>query len=522
MLFTLLSIHSSAGTAQALSDEGAESIPVLIGFTGGTDRTQQMSVISALNGTVLRRMDAIRVVQVELPLNNKMGRNQITQRLVRITNTYPSVAFAELDTVVRGTDMPNDPDLDDSGKMYTPGVLGLEAAWGITTGSPDVVIAVLDTGIAKDHPEFVGKFLPGYDFHNNDADPSDDHGHGSHVGGIAAAAVNNGEGIAGICGQCTVMPVKVLNENNAGSWSGVSAGIIYAADEGAHVISLSLGSSTGSETVKVAIQHALDAGAIVVAAAGNSSSDSPFYPAAYDGVIAVAATDAQDERWSLSNYGSYIDVSAPGSSVYSTFYDLDNAYGGYAFMSGTSMAAPHVSGLIGLLLSQQPTRTPDDIESLLFNTSADLGTEGWDPYFGHGRIDPVAALTADVSDPRTAIISGFVWEDTNGNAQPDQDETERISDALIEIRRNGQETPLATVRTRSNGSWSLSQLPADTYVVSFIERDGYQVTGSSEVEVQLSTAEHENDINFGLSTADIAELVHKTYVPAIMVNRAAR
>lgn len=536
VLFSLLLLWSGGQNAHANGDDAgndaALSMTVLLGFDSSTSDAEERTVIAELNGEILHRLDPIRVAKVALPLPTSaaprsLGTQGKAQYLHGIAQQYPSIRFAELDGEVRGAEMPNDPDLRDSQKMYTPEILELEAAWEITTGSPDVIIAVLDTGIAKEHPEFEGKLLPGYDFFNDDEDPSDDHGHGTHVSGIAAAAVNNGEGLAGICGRCTILPVKVLNENNAGVWSDVADGIIYAAHQGAQVISLSLGSFSGSQSVRAAVEYATDAGAIIVAAAGNSSSDAPFYPAAYEGVIAVAATDAQDERWSLSNYGGYIDVSAPGSSVYSTFYDLENAYGGYAFMSGTSMAAPHVSGLIGLLLSQDPTRTPEAVKNLLFESATDLGAASWDEYYGYGRMNPVAALTASSEDPRTARISGFVWEDANGNAQPDPEETERITDALLQIYRGnqggGQSTPIATVRSRSNGSWSIAQLPADTYVVSFVEDEEYQVTSAPNVTVELSVAEHADEINFGLtSTSTPGGLAHKTYVPVVMVEGLSR
>lgn len=509
------------------SPEVTASATLLLGFDSNTSDAERMAIVAQLNGEIADRLDAIHVLKVTLPPpengeNATWETGPLMQRLRMISQMYPSVTFAEVDGDVYGLGMPNDPDLSDSQKMYTPEILNLESAWEITTGSPDVVIAILDTGITKEHPEFQDKFLAGYDFYNDDEDPSDDHGHGTHVSGIAAAAVNNDEGMAGVCGGCSILPVKVLNENNAGVWSDVADGIIYAADQGAEVISLSLGSSSGSQTVKAAIEYAIDAGSMIVAAAGNSSSDAAFYPAAYEGVIAVAATDAQDERWSLSNYGGYIDVSAPGSSIYSTFYDLDNAYGGYAFMSGTSMAAPHVSGLIGLLLSQDPNRTPSKVKSILFDTAYDLGSASWDSYFGYGRIDPVAALTADAVDPRTARMSGIVWEDTNGNAQPDSNESERIADALIHVYRRGQTSPIATVRSHSNGSWSISQLPADTYVISLVADEQYQVTSSPEVVVQLGTAQHENDINFGLTSASSGGLAHKTYMPVMMMNTLAR
>src|SRR5690606_41041254 len=139
------------------------------------------------------------------------------------------------------------------------------------------------------------------------------------------------------------MPVKVLNSVNLGSWSSLAQGIIYATDQGADIINLSVGAPTPSQTVAAAVQYALDHDVLLVAAAGKYANDVPFYPAALDGVIGVSATTASGERWTRSNFGSFIDLSAPGDLIYSTYHELDNVYGGYTYMSGTSMAAPFVS-----------------------------------------------------------------------------------------------------------------------------------------------------------------------------------
>jgi thermitase len=148
------------------------------------------------------------------------------------------------------------------------------------TGSQQIIIAVVDSGIKLNHPEFKGRLVAGYDFSNKDAVPDDDSGHGTHVAGIVAAALDNGEGVAGVCPNCALMPVKVLNENNLGSWSQLARGILFAVDNGARVLNLSLGASTSSETLASAIDYAIESGVIVIAAAGTFNSDEPFYPAA--------------------------------------------------------------------------------------------------------------------------------------------------------------------------------------------------------------------------------------------------
>jgi subtilisin family serine protease len=246
--------------------------------------------------------------------------------------------------------------------------------------------------VKLDHPEFAGRVVAGYDFVNDDDQPDDDMGHGTHVAGIIAAALDNGQGVAGVCPNCRLMPVKVLNENNVGTWSQLTQGILFAVDNGARVINMSLGATIPSETLATAVQYAQDHSVLVVAAAGNNSSDAPFYPAALDGVIAVGATTNTGERWSRSNYGSYIDLVAPGALIYSTYFDLNNLYHGYTYMSGTSMAAPFVSGVAGLLLSANPTLTTQELTDAMISSAENLGAAGWDADFGNGRVNAFNAL----------------------------------------------------------------------------------------------------------------------------------
>ncbi|MCB0183214.1 MAG: S8 family serine peptidase, partial [Caldilineaceae bacterium] len=172
-----------------------------------------------------------------------------------------------------------------------------------------------------------------------------------------------------------------------------------------------LGAAVSSQTLEDAIHYAQTQGVLIVAAAGNMGVDRDFYPAALEGVIAVSATDAQDRHWSLSNYGDYIDVAAPGYAIFSTYHDLNNYYGGYNYMSGTSMAAPFVTGLAGLLLSQDSRRTPADLEKLITSTADKMGNSVDDLYFGHGRINVARALAVGADTQWTQVIDG---EQTGG------------------------------------------------------------------------------------------------------------
>ncbi|MDP2211431.1 MAG: S8 family serine peptidase [Candidatus Aquicultor sp.] len=226
-------------------------------------------------------------------------------------------------------------------------------AWDVTTSTPDVIIAILDTGIDQDHADLAGQIIGNKNF-TSSGTVDDLYGHGTHVAGIAAAAANNGIGVAGLAYGAGIMNVKVLGDDGSGYTSWVASGINWAADNGAKVINMSLGGSTGSRTLESAINYAWSKGVVVVAAGGNSASSAKQYPAAYTNCIAVAATDQNDNKAYFSSFGSkWIDVAAPGVNIYSTLPNHSNRIGGtdYGYLSGTSMSTPYVAGLAALVWS---------------------------------------------------------------------------------------------------------------------------------------------------------------------------
>ena len=378
----------------------------LVRFQPHATEEERAAVIANMNGRLHRWLPQIQVAEVAVtPAVDRVSAASLAASLAVVAVESDAVLFAELDVVVDGTYATDDPGLADAEQSYALQLLHAPLAWNVTTGAEEIVIALLDTGINADHPEFAGRVVPGYDFVNDDDDPDDDNGHGTHTAGIVAAAVNNGVGSAGICPTCRIMPVKVLNQINAGSWSTVAQGILYAVDHGAQVINLSLGATKGSHTLEAAIDYAVAHDVLVVAAAGNRGSDEPFYPAAYEAVLAVSATDARDQRWSLSNFGSYVDVAAPGHLIFSTSHQLDNALGGYTYMSGTSMAAPLVAGLAGLVLSHNGALSADEVQTVLTSTAVDLGDSGWDSLYGAGRIDAARALDVATQVTSTSMTA---------------------------------------------------------------------------------------------------------------------
>jgi hypothetical protein len=274
-------------------------------------------------------------------------------------------------------------------------------AWDITSGSPSVKVAVLDSGVDLSQPDLSGNLLPGRDFYNNDSDPSDDNGHGTAVAGVAAARSDNGIGIASYCGSCSIIPVKITGADGYASWAAMAAGLTWATDQGARVINLSFSGSSGSTTVRDAIAYAHSHGAVVTVAAGNSSSSSQTYPAAYPGALAIAAADGYDGLASYSNYGSWVQLAAPGCN-YATKRSATTPL--FSSFCGTSSAAPAAAGLAALAFSYSPSATNGQVEQALEASAVP------NSFTRYGRIDAwgtLAALGASAPSP-TAPLNGGV------------------------------------------------------------------------------------------------------------------
>ena len=300
-----------------------------------------------------------------------------------------------------------------NGVVSNFGVQG-DAAWNTTSGA-GVTVAVVDTGVAYENfgsfglaPDLAGtSFVAGWDYVNGDSHPNDDNGHGTHVTGTIAQRTNNAMGCAGLANACSVMPVKVLNSAGSGLHSWIADGIRFAANNGAFVINLSLGSRTGSTTLQSAIDHAwVTRGAVVCAATGNAGRNGIDYPARYTNTIAVGATRFDGARCGYSNWGTGIDVVAPGGSV--TVDQNGDGYGdgilqqtfgatpttwGYYFFEGTSMATPHAAAAAALVKSNKPAYTNNQVRSALQTKAKDLGAAGYDTKFGNGLVNAANALT---------------------------------------------------------------------------------------------------------------------------------
>jgi subtilisin family serine protease len=364
---------------------------VLVKFRAEIPQQDRTESLGALDLPILGQLPGLEVQRVAAPEGQE-------RQVVEALNADPSVEYAELDYVVHATIVPDDPDLY---LQWGLAKIQAEAAWEETTGSSDVVIAIVDTGVDLNHPDLNDKIVPGWDFVNDDNSAQDDHGHGTHVAGIAAAETDNNRGVAGMSWGARIMPIKVLRYDGDGYYSDVAQGVQYACNHGASIINLSLGGSNPSSTLKDALEQAYAGGCVIVAAAGNSGENKVDYPARYGEAIAVAATDQADAHVGFSDTGPQVEVAAPGVDIYSTLWTPSSHT--YGWKRGTSMSTASVSGLSSLVWTLCPELTNAQLRDVLKSTTKDLGATGWDPYFGYGRIRAQEAVQAANPPPILAV-----------------------------------------------------------------------------------------------------------------------
>ncbi|MEU4693307.1 S8 family serine peptidase [Actinoplanes sp. NPDC023714] len=401
-----------AGPAQAWD---AKQVRLVVGLKAGVDPDASLSTLSGFGiknlsgGSALRSALAeVQAKPLEVPASQKAS-------VITALRKDPNVAYVEVDPTAKSFAVtPNDP-IYSGGHQPELGQIKVPGAWNTTTGAA-IKVAVVDTGVSS-VGDLSGKVLKGYDFVNKDSNASDDGDfpHGTVVASLIAAKTNNGSGMAGVCAQCQILPVKVLDSEGSGSYADVAAGVIYAAKQGAKIINLSLGGPDSSSTLQNAIAYANGRGALVVAAAGNEGTGQRMYPAAYGDVLAVGGTDTRagdNRRVEFSSYGaSWVDVAAPAitagmrnNGVYcwdgNTAACWDWYYNDYE-VQGTSFSAPLVAGVAALVQSKNPSWSGWSVQRAILNTARPIG--GW---VAKGLVNAEAAVTykgTDTAKPTAGI-----------------------------------------------------------------------------------------------------------------------
>jgi subtilisin family serine protease len=416
-----LSSSSSTRTSStaAAATHPSAGMRILVRFRAGASDADKADAIHSVGGWIDGEIPAIGVTRIALPgdANDAFGDGPA---VAAVLATHPAVAAAELDRTMRLSFDPNDPYYAND-PYVNLGEWGIRkafvnSAWDKVRGSASVTVALLDTGVDAGHPDLQGALVPGTTFvsqPSSGCDPSstiDDNSHGTHVAGIVGATGNNGAGIAGVAFGVKLMPIKALDCTGLGSLSDVAQAMIYAADHGARIINVSLGSPFDSTTMHSAVLYALQKNVLVVSAAGNcgtsgntcTSIDQIEYPAAYPEVLAVGATDTDDTVAFFSTQNSTVDVAAPGRRIvsttprYATYLSARGATLTYGAFSGTSQASPFVAGLAALLLSGEPQLTPTQLVQRLESTADQLsGAAGTrNDGYGYGRVNGLRAVSA--------------------------------------------------------------------------------------------------------------------------------
>ena len=388
----LTAVGAAAGTAvggraaaRPGRDPGPKTDEILVGVSAAADDLEGHVAESVPgNAEVVHANETLRYVAVSFP---SRASDVARENFVDAISRKEHVKYAEPNATFDSLELPSDPRYGD---QYADQAVNAPAAWDVTFGDPSVTVAVVDQGVKYDHPDLDGN-VPGEegrDFVDSDSDPYPDalseEYHGTHVAGIAAAEADNGEGVTGI-GNSSVVSARALSESGSGSTADIADAIQWAADQGADVINLSLGGGGYTSTMKNAVGYATNNGALVVAAAGNDGRGSVSYPAAYSECLAVSALDPDGSLASYSNYGSEVELAAPGTNVLSTWTD-----DGYDSISGTSMATPVVAGTAGLTLAAHDLSNAA-LRDHLKATAADAGLPSDEQ--GSGRVDAGNAVT---------------------------------------------------------------------------------------------------------------------------------
>jgi subtilisin family serine protease len=464
-------------TATAQTVEGEHvSGRLLVQRTLGASSSAVSRALAAAGAQVEKELPEVRISVLKVP---EAAAGRVSSALTQ----SGLFTFVEPDFIAHASQSmtPDDPDF--SSQWHLTKISG-PTGWVVTTGLSTVPIAVIDSGIDTSHPDLVPKTIAGWNFLTGTSNTTDDYGHGTAVSGVAAAATNNLTGVSGVAWGNPIMPLVVIDSTGSGSYSNVASAIDYAADHGVRVINISLGGTSASSALQNAVNYAWSKGAVVVAAAGNGGSNTPYYPAACQNVIAVSATDQNDNLASFSSYGSWVSLSAPGTYILTT--QQPSTYG---YWQGTSFSSPIVSGVAALVLSLKPGLSASALVSLLEQNTDDLGAPGWDQYFGWGRVNVYKAVQAanagDSTPPTVAIASPASGVTVAGTISVTGTATDNVGVTSIQFLVDGQVAASGTSSPYSF-SWNTANVTNGSHTLTVDAYDAAGNLGSASVSVTVS------------------------------------
>jgi subtilisin family serine protease len=384
-------VSSGAAIGAASYAEGY----ILVKPAAGLNEERFARILKRAGGRSMGRLHGLEVRKVAVP-------PQAERKVAAALSRSPLMAFAELDQLVEPIATPDDPGFS---KQWHLPVMQAPDAWSYGDGS-SVTVAVLDTGVYSAHPDLAGKVVAGWNTVSNNTDTADINNHGTWVAGVIGEYANNGIGGASVAPGSSIMPVRISNRSDGAAYfSDMAEGVAWADAHGARVANISYHGVAGSKTVETAAANMMAHGGVVVVAAGNNNTDEGYANSDY--LYVAAATTSGDTRATFSNYGDYVDISAPGVSIYTTARN-----GGYSSVSGTSFSSPATAATAAVVMSANPGLTPSDVLAVISNTATDLGTAGWDPYYGFGRVNTKAAAvlaanatTSDTVAPQVSVAA---------------------------------------------------------------------------------------------------------------------
>lgn len=434
-----------------------------------TDRV----IVKLDSGLEAESLDEYEVVENQIGedfMTVEVPEHQSTVDFIEDLEERKDVVYAEPDHLIQLSHRPSDPYYS---TQWHHQAIQTETAWNKSKGSDEVVVAVIDNGIDLNHPDLRDRIVSPYDVvlgTSNTINPGE---HGTHVAGIIASSIDNGYGGSGVAPHARIMPINVF-KGEAAYTSDVIKGIYYAIESGAEIINMSLGTYDYSFSLDLAIQHAYQSGLVIIAAAGNDSTNRRNYPSSFENVISVSSTTASDAVSSFSNYGFDIDIAAPGSHIYSTLSD-----GAYGYMSGTSMAAPVVSGVAALIWSNERKLSNKEIANRMFETADDLGQKGKDVYYGYGRVNASHALRVkDIKQPDIHEVTDYD-KNVTGSILDD------IGTGTVEVRKDRSVLGSTSVSSYSSFTVPIPKQPAGT-ILNVVAIDS---NGNSSKPVQIKATD---------------------------------